>query len=89
VRGLALSLSIALHARAIVGVYVRASWLGPLGTPRVWAPLRRVGIATAVMAVASPGPHLFRLDQRLRLLVRVRRAVVTGLVVYLYRTALH
>jgi len=52
VRGLALSLSIAYTLAAIVGVYVLRSWLGPLGTPRVWAPLRRVGIATAVMAVA-------------------------------------
>ena len=84
VRGLALSLSIAYTLAAIVGVYVLRSWLGPLGTPRVWAPLRRVGIATAVMAVAvAVVLNLSGSTSGFGLLVRVGAAVVIGLVVYL------
>jgi putative peptidoglycan lipid II flippase len=51
VRGLALSLSIAYSVAAIAGVVTLRRWLGPLGTPQTWAPLRPVAASSAAMAV--------------------------------------
>lgn len=51
VRGIALSLSIAYTVAAIAGIVVLRSWLGPLGTSRTWAPLRRVAFASLVMGI--------------------------------------
>ena len=83
VRGLALSLSIAYSVAAVCGVVVLRRWLGPLGTPGTWQPMRRVVAASAVMAAvvlavsdASGATH------GVGLLLRVGGAVVAGVVVY-------
>jgi len=83
VRGLALSLSVAYSVAALLGVSVLRRWLGNLGTPSTWAPLRRVALATLAMGVtvlvvsnisgAMHGPAL---------LARVVASVVAGVVVY-------
>jgi putative peptidoglycan lipid II flippase len=51
VRGLALSLSIAYSASALIGLALLRRWFGPLGDPDTWTPLRRVGIASLAMGL--------------------------------------
>jgi putative peptidoglycan lipid II flippase len=83
VRGLALSVSIAYTAAALVGVAVLRRWLGTLGGPRAWAPLRRAAGATVVMgAVVLAVSNLSGAQRGVGLLVRVGAAVVAGAAVY-------
>ncbi len=84
VRGLALSLSVAYTVAAVWGLFVLRGWLGPLGSSRTWAPLRREALATVLMGVAvlvvsnvSGAQHGFAL------LGRVVGSVVVGAFVYL------
>jgi putative peptidoglycan lipid II flippase len=51
VRGLALSLSIAYSAGALCGLALLRQWFGPLGSPALWAPLRRVVTASIAMGL--------------------------------------
>jgi putative peptidoglycan lipid II flippase len=51
VRGLALSLSIAYSAGALCGVALLRQWFGRLGSPALWAPLRRVVTASIAMGL--------------------------------------
>ncbi len=79
VRGLALSLSVAYTVGALAGLLVLRRWLGRLGTPGLWSPLGRVGVASVVMGLvvlvvsnlsgASHGPAL---------VLRVVAGVVAG-----------
>ncbi len=81
--GLALSLSIAYTVAAILGIGVLRNWLGDLGGTKVWAPLRRVGIATVVMAVVVLAvSSASSADSGVALLLRVVASVVAGAVVY-------
>jgi putative peptidoglycan lipid II flippase len=83
VRGLALSLSIAYTIAAFCGVIVLRRWLGELGAPRAWAPLRRAAGATIVMgAVVLVVSNLSGAQQGFGLLVRVVAAIVAGAAVY-------
>ena len=83
VRGLALSVSIAYTAGALAGVAVLRRWLGALGGPRAWVPLRRAAGATIVMgAVVLVVSNLSGAERGLGLLVRVVAAVVAGGAVY-------
>lgn len=83
VRGLALSLSVAYTVAALCGVLVLRRWLGTLGTPGAWAPLRRVAGATVAMGVAVLlVSNLSGADRGLGLLLRVGAAVIAGVVVY-------
>ncbi|HMD46740.1 MAG TPA: murein biosynthesis integral membrane protein MurJ [Acidimicrobiales bacterium] len=89
VRGLALALSIAYSVAAVLGLAVLRTWLGPLGTPRVWAPLRRVVIATVVMGVAVLFvSNVSAANHGLALLGRVLTSVVVGVVVFAATVAL-
>lgn len=84
VPGLALSLSVAYTVAAGFGLLVLRRWLGPLGDPQVWAPLRRAAVATAVMAVVVLlVSNLSAAQQGPLLLVRVLLAVAVGGLVYL------
>ncbi|MGH9100413.1 MAG: murein biosynthesis integral membrane protein MurJ [Acidimicrobiales bacterium] len=83
VRGLALSVSIAYTVAAACGVAVLRRWLGVIGGPRAWAPLRRAGGAALVMGAAvlavsdaSDAQH------GVSLLLRVVAAAAAGIVVY-------
>ncbi len=83
VRGLALSLSIAYSVAAVIGLVVLHRWLGTLGGTRTWGPLRRVGLATAVMgAVVLVVSNISGAQQGIGLLVRVAGSVVVGGAVY-------
>ncbi len=89
VRGLALSLSIAYSVAAVVGIVVLRRWLGPLGTRRLWSPLRRVAIASVVMGVAVlVVSNLSGATHGVGLLLRVVGAVIIGAAVYVGMTAL-
>jgi len=83
VRGLALSLSIAYSVAALVGLAVLRHWLGRLGSPRVWAPLRRVAVATLVMgAVVLVVSNISGATHGPALLARVVGSIVVGVVVF-------
>ena len=83
VRGLALSLTIAYSVAAVVGVVVLRRWLGRLGAPGAWAPLRRSGWATLVMgAVVLVVSDLSGAQHGAGLFLRVAAAVVAGVAVY-------
>ncbi len=84
VPGLALALSIAYSIGAIWGLAVLRGWLGPLGSRRLWMPLRSMGVSTVAMAAVVVvimagigGSH------GIMLLLRVVSAVVGGSVTYL------
>lgn len=83
VRGLALSLSVAYSVAAVCGVVVLRRWLGPLGVPGAWRPMRRVVAATAVMAAAVLAvSDAWSATHGVGLLLRVGVAVVAGVAVY-------
>lgn len=83
VRGLALSLSIAYSVAAVAGVVVLRGWLGPLGTEHTWAPLRLVGKATAVMAVAIlVVSNLSGSTSSTALFLRVGAAILAGVAAF-------
>lgn len=83
VRGLALALSIAYTAGAVVGIVVLRRWLGALGAPHAWSPLRRAAGATAVMGVVVLlVSSVSGARQGVGLLLRVGAAVVAGVAVY-------
>ena len=83
VRGLALALTVAYTGAALCGVAVLRRWLGPLGGPRTWAPLRRVIGATAVMgAVVLLVVNLSGAQHGVMLFLRVAGALAAGAVVY-------
>lgn len=83
VRGLALSLSVAYTVAAICGVVVLRRWLGTLGTPGAWTPLRRVvGASVAMGAAVLLVSNLSGASHGVGLLLRVGAAVVAGVVVY-------
>jgi putative peptidoglycan lipid II flippase len=83
VRGLALSLSVAYSVGALCGLVVLRRWLGTIGEPGAWAPLRRDAIATVVMgAVVLVVSNLSSAVQGFALLVRMVVSVVVGAVVY-------
>jgi putative peptidoglycan lipid II flippase len=89
VRGLALALSVAYTVGALCGLAVLRSWLGTIGEPGAWAPLRRDAIATVVMgAVVLVVSNLSAAVQGFALLVRLVAAVVAGAVVYVGTSAL-
>jgi putative peptidoglycan lipid II flippase len=83
VRGLALSLSIAYSAGALLGLALLRQWFGQLGTAAVWAPLRRVAYATIAMAiVVLVVSNLTNANHGNALLVRVVGSVVAGGLAY-------
>jgi putative peptidoglycan lipid II flippase len=83
VEGLALSLSVAYTVAAVCGLVVLRRWLGALGEPATWRPLRRVVGASALMAVAvAVLSNLSAAQQGLGLLLRVGAGVVGGIAVY-------
>ena len=83
VRGLALSLSIAYSVAAVLGVAVLRRWLGALGSPRAWVPLRRAMGATVVMgAVVLVVSNLSGAQHGAGLLLRVVAAIAAGGAVY-------
>jgi putative peptidoglycan lipid II flippase len=83
VRGLALALAVAYTVAAVVGVIVLRRWLGALGGPRAWSPLRRAAGATAVMGVVVLlVSNVSGAQQGVLLLLRVGAAVVAGVAVY-------
>jgi len=83
VRGLALSLTIAYTVAAVCGVVILRRWLGALGGPRAWVPLRRAAGATAVMgAVVLAVSNVSGAQHGMALLGRVVAAVVAGVAVY-------
>ncbi|MGH9091658.1 MAG: murein biosynthesis integral membrane protein MurJ, partial [Acidimicrobiales bacterium] len=89
VRGLALALSVAYSVGAVAGLAVLRGWLGTVGDPGAWAPLRRDAVATVVMgAVVLVVSNLSAADQGAVLLLRVVASVVAGVVVYVGATAL-
>ncbi len=83
IRGLALSLSIAYTVAALCGIVVLRRWLGALGGPRAWAPLRRAAGATIVMgAVVLVVSNVSGTQHGLGLLLRVAAAIAAGGAVY-------
>jgi putative peptidoglycan lipid II flippase len=83
VRGLALSLSVAYSAAALIGLALLRHWFGPLSTPGTWTPLRRVGVATVTMAiVVLVVSNLTGATHGLGLFTRVVGAVIGGFVAY-------
>jgi putative peptidoglycan lipid II flippase len=83
VRGLAVSLSVAYTAAAVLGVAVLRTWLGHLGGRRAWAPLRGSALSTAVMGVVVlVVSNLSGTTHGLGLLVRVLGSVAAGVVAY-------
>jgi putative peptidoglycan lipid II flippase len=83
VRGLALSLSLAYTAGALLGLALLRRWFGPLGTPTTWAPLRRVGVASVAMGVTVlVVSNLSGATHGLILFARVVGAVLAGGAVY-------
>jgi hypothetical protein len=83
VRGLALSVSIAYTAAAAWGITVLRRWLGTIGGPGAWAPLRRAAGATIVMgAVVLVVSDLSGSQRGAGLLLRVAAAVAAGFAAY-------
>jgi putative peptidoglycan lipid II flippase len=83
VRGLALSVSISYTIAAVSGVAVLRRWLGVIGGPRAWAPLRRAAGATIVMGAAVlVVSDLSGAQHGVGLLLRFVAAVAAGVVVY-------
>jgi putative peptidoglycan lipid II flippase len=83
VRGLALSLSVAYTAAALVGLAVLRKWFGKLGVRGAWGPLRRVGVASVVMgAVVLVVSNLSGATSGLALLVRVVASLAAGALAY-------
>ncbi len=83
VRGLALSLSIAYSAGALLGLALLRQWFGRLGTAAVWAPLRRVAYSTIAMGiVVLVVSNLTSANHGNALLVRVVGSVVAGGLAY-------
>jgi peptidoglycan biosynthesis protein MviN/MurJ (putative lipid II flippase) len=83
VRGLALSLSVAYTVGALIGLVLLRQWFGPLGTPAVWAPLRRVAVSTVAMgAVVLVVSNLSGATQGTGLVVRVVGSVAAGAAAY-------
>ena len=83
VRGLALSLSIAYSVAALCGIGVLRRWLGVLGGPKAWAPLRRAAGATIVMgAVVLVVSNVSGAQHGAGLLLRVVAAMAAGGAVY-------
>ncbi|HTX63899.1 MAG TPA: lipid II flippase MurJ, partial [Acidimicrobiales bacterium] len=83
VRGLALSVSIAYTVAALAGIAILRHWLGALGGPRAWVPLRRAAGATIAMgAVVLVVSNLSGATHGFALLARVVAAVVAGGAVY-------
>jgi putative peptidoglycan lipid II flippase len=84
VRGLALSLSVAYTVAAVCGLAVLRGWMGTLGGPRTWAPIRRVVSATVVMGAAVlVASNISGAQHGFGLLLRVGLGVVIGIAVYL------
>jgi putative peptidoglycan lipid II flippase len=89
VRGLALSLSVAYTVGALCGLVVLRRWLGTLGPPRAFRPLRRVLAATAVMGgVVLVVSNLSGSESGTGLFVRVVGSAVVGAGVYFATAAL-
>ncbi len=83
VRGLALSLSIAYSAAALLGLAVLRNRVGGLGGPELTTPVTRVLGASAVMAVATVlALSVSGSSSGFGLLARVVFAVVVGVVAY-------
>jgi len=83
VRGLALSLSVAYSVGAVFGLLVLRRWLGTLGPPHAFDPLRRVGVATIAMgAVVLVVSNLSGASTGAGLAIRVLASVAVGLFVY-------
>ncbi len=83
VRGLALALSIAYSVAAVAALRLLGGRLGGLGGEFLARPLRRVGIATAVMAVVTVVVvNLSGTDTKAVLAARVVLAFLAGLVAY-------
>ena len=83
VPGLALALSVGYSVAAVAGLVVLRGWLGALGGPRTWAPLRRVVIASALMGiVVLVVSNLSGSTTGLALFVRVFASVAVGIAVY-------
>jgi putative peptidoglycan lipid II flippase len=79
VRGLALSLSIAYTAAAVLALAVFRQWFGRLAEPETWAPLWRVAVACVPMAVVVlVVSNLSGSTSITGLLARVVGAVVAG-----------
>lgn len=89
VRGLALSLSVAYTVGAVCGLAVLRRWLGGLGPPRAYAPLRRVAAATVLMGVVVlVVSNLSGAETGVGLFVRVVGSAALGMVVYFAAAAL-
>jgi putative peptidoglycan lipid II flippase len=83
VRGLALSLSVAYTVGALLGLALLRRWFGRLGSAAIWAPLRRVGVATVAMGVVVlVVSNLSGATHGSELLLRVVGSVVAGLIAY-------
>jgi len=83
VRGLAISLSVAYSVAAVLGLLVLRSWLGRLGAPGSWQPLRGVVIATVVMGGAvAVVSNLSGSSSGIDLLFRVVASVLAGALVF-------
>ena len=83
VRGLALSLSIAYSAAALLGLAVLRNRVGGLGGPELTTPVTRVLAASAVMAVATVlALSVSGASSGFGLLARVAFAVVVGVAAY-------
>jgi putative peptidoglycan lipid II flippase len=83
VRGLAISLAAAYTVAAGLGLLVLRSWLGRLGAPGSWQPLRGVVIATVAMGAAVlVVSNLSGSSSGVGLLFRVVASVLTGVVVF-------
>ncbi|HEY2563839.1 MAG TPA: murein biosynthesis integral membrane protein MurJ [Acidimicrobiales bacterium] len=89
VRGLALSLSIAYSVTAVLAVGVLRGRLGGLGGDQVAQPIKRVVIASAVMAVVTVlAVNVSTAQTGFGVFVRVAVALVVGLLAYLGTAAL-
>jgi putative peptidoglycan lipid II flippase len=83
VRGLALSLSIAYSVTAVLAVGVLRGRLGSLGGDQVAQPIKRVVIASAVMAVVTVlAVNVSSAQTGFGVFFRVALAVVVGLIAY-------
>jgi putative peptidoglycan lipid II flippase len=83
VAGLALSLSIAYTTAAVLGLAHLRGWLGRLGGPNTWAPLRRVTYATVLTGlVVLLVSNLSNASHGMGLLVRVGVSVAAGVLVF-------
>ncbi|MCL5445788.1 MAG: hypothetical protein M1121_07035, partial [Actinobacteria bacterium] len=83
IRGIALSMSIAYTVAAIAGILVLRSWLGPLGTSRTWAPLRRVVLASILMGIfIAVISNISASDSGIGLVLRVGVSAILGIGLY-------